>query len=305
MPGRGARRTGRGARPRGHRRRQRQHRRNRRGPGRLRRADRRRAPGPQHRVCGGRQHRLRPVDGRARPPAQPRRHRPRGRDRGAGEPPRRAPARRRGRRRCCTRPTARCSRSRAASSTSRASRCASRRRASCWTHAVRTARCAIAATRTAGTGRWLDPPLPVDCPAAACVLFRRELLEPRPLDPDFPLFFNDADLARRIRHAGFTLDVVPAARAGHAGATSVKRADVMGVRAEWVASLRRYPAPECGSGPGAGRCGRSSWPTPSFMAIQHAVRRGRPETPSLVRGTLGGLGLPGGRPPLFSRPRRG
>ena len=145
----------------------------------------------------------------------------------------------------------------------------------------------------------IDTPLAVDCPAAACVLARRELLEPRPLDPELPLFFNDAELWRRLRAGGWTLDVVPGATAVHAYAASVRRVDRARMRAEWVAAVRRYLAPELGP------LGRATLYA-LFLgdavaaAVLHKLGRGGPETPAEVRGTLGGLGLPGGAQPWLT-----
>lgn len=152
---------------------------------------------------------------------------------------------------------------------------------------------------TAGLRR----PLAVDCPAAACLLIRRELLEPRPLDPDFPLFFNDADLARRIRARGLTLDVVPAAGAAHGYGTSIRRAERLPIRAEWVVALRRYMRHDLGP---LGRV--ALWGILVLDAltagVRHALRRGDDATLSHFRGTLGGLGLPGGPPPWLTPVRR-
>jgi hypothetical protein len=68
------------------------------------------------------------------------------------------------------------------------------------------------------------------------------------------------------------------------------------MRAEWVASLRRY----------AGR----HWSTPARAALPAllladaaagaALYLARREDPREVRGTLGGLGLPGGPAPLLT-----
>jgi GT2 family glycosyltransferase len=145
-------------------------------------------------------------------------------------------------------------------------------------------------------------PVEVDCPAAACVLARRAVLEPRPFDERFPLFFNDAELCRRVRAGGGRIEVVPAAGAAHGYGTSVRRLDDARRRAEWVASLVRYA---------------DAWPARSRAllvaglvgdalagAALERAGRGRPDTPALWRGTLGGLGLPGGAAPWLSAPAR-
>jgi N-acetylglucosaminyl-diphospho-decaprenol L-rhamnosyltransferase len=146
----------------------------------------------------------------------------------------------------------------------------------------------------------LAGPLEVDCPAAACVLLRRELLEPRPLDPGLPLFFSDAELFRRSRAAGWRFEVLPAATAFHGYGTSHRRLDVSRRRAEWIASLWRYARAwrpwqrallAAGLALDAGAA-----------ALMRALGRSRPDTEAYVRGTLGGLGLPGGVEPWLSAP---
>lgn len=146
-------------------------------------------------------------------------------------------------------------------------------------------------------------PVAVFCPAAACVMGARAELEPAPLDEAFPLFFNDGELCARLLRAGRRVEIVPAATAAHGYGTSVaraQRADPARMRAEWVASLRRY----------AGRL----WPRPARAALTAALLAdaaigavlclAHREDPREVRGTLGGLGLPGGPPPLLTPTRR-
>jgi GT2 family glycosyltransferase len=146
-------------------------------------------------------------------------------------------------------------------------------------------------------------PIEVFCPAAACVMARRSDLLPQPFDERFALFFNDGDLCARLLRAGRRAQIVPAARAAHGYGTSVSRAQVADparMRAEWVASLRRYAA--------------RWWRRPSRAALGPLLLldavagaalclAGR-EDPREVRGTLGGLGLPGGPPPLLTPVRR-
>jgi len=166
--------------------------------------------------------------------------------------------------------------------------------------------------RLAG-GRWLAhrryadlwphaqrAPVAVDCPAAACVLARREVLEPAPFDESFPLFFNDAELCRRVRAAGWAIEVVPSARAAHGYGTSLRRLDDARRRAEWVASLVRYGA----AWPPASRALLVSGLVADALAgaALEKAGRGRPDTGALWRGTLGGLGLPGGTEPWLSPP---
>ncbi len=142
-------------------------------------------------------------------------------------------------------------------------------------------------------------PVAVFCPAAACVMATRHDLQPAPFDESFPLFFNDGDLCRRLQRAGRHAEIVPAATAVHGYGTSVARAqhaDPARMRAEWVASLRRY----------AGRW----WPRSARAVLAAALLvdaaagaalcLAHREDPREVRGTLGGFGLPGGPPPLLT-----
>jgi N-acetylglucosaminyl-diphospho-decaprenol L-rhamnosyltransferase len=146
-------------------------------------------------------------------------------------------------------------------------------------------------------------PVAVFCPAAACVMAARADLEPAPFDERFPLFFNDGDLCARLERAGRRAEVVPAARAAHGYGTSVGRAqsaDPARMRAEWVASLRRYAARWWSSPQRAGLTALLLADAVAGAALCLARR----EDPREVRGTLGGLGLPGGPPPLLTPVRR-
>jgi hypothetical protein len=146
-------------------------------------------------------------------------------------------------------------------------------------------------------------PLAVDCPAAACLLARRELLEPRPFDPALPLFFNDAELYRRLRGAGFALEVVPTARALHLYGTSVRAIDRSRMRAEWVAATRRYLRPVLPPGGRATLFGLFLADALSAAALQ-ALGRAEDNPTDDWRGTLGGLGLPGGARPWLTQTGR-
>lgn len=82
----------------------------------------------------------------------------------------------------------------------------------------------------------------VEQPAAACLLLRRDRLGGRLFDPSYPLFFNDTDLARRLRAAGHCLYVAQV-RATHHGGASIARA--RGRHRSWIRrqyddSLLRY-----------------------------------------------------------------
>ena len=154
---------------------------------------------------------------------------------------------------------------------------------------------------------WADgpprEPVAVFCPAAACVMATRRELKPAPFDERYPLYFNDGDLCARLHGAGRGVEIVPAATAAHGYGTSVGRAQRAAparMRAEWVASLRRYTA--------------SHWSRPRQLALTAllladaavgaALSLVHREDPREVRGTLGGLGLPGGSPPLLTPVRR-
>ena len=146
-------------------------------------------------------------------------------------------------------------------------------------------------------------PVAVFCPAAACVMGVRDDMLPAPFDERFPLFFNDGDLCARLLRLGRRAEVVPAARAAHGYGTSVKRAqrsEPARMRAEWVASLRRYAARWWG------RPARAALPVLLLAdaAAAAALCVAKREDPREVRGTLGGLGLPGGPPPLLTPVRR-
>lgn len=149
-------------------------------------------------------------------------------------------------------------------------------------------------------------PTAVFSPAAACVMIRRRDLEPRPFDEAFPLFFNDDDLYERLHGSGRRVEIVPSGGATHGYGTSVRRAqqnEPARMRAEWVASLRRY----------AGR----RWRPPARVALDAALiadaayvyalalaGRGGAGHKHHARGTLGGFGLPGGAPPVLTDARR-
>ncbi|HVF77733.1 MAG TPA: glycosyltransferase family 2 protein [Solirubrobacteraceae bacterium] len=176
-----------------------------------------------------------------------------------------------------------------------------------YTTVGRRADAALRGGRAAATRRYEDlwaggppsDPVAVFCPAAACIMARRSDLQPRPLDERFALFFNDGDLCRRLTDAGRGIEIVPAATAAHGYGTSVgraQRADPARMRAEWVASLRRYAALHWSRPQRAGL-------TVALLAdalAGAALCLARREDPREVRGILGGLGLPGGPPPLLT-----
>ncbi|MDT7549879.1 MAG: hypothetical protein QOE84_2273 [Actinomycetota bacterium] len=143
-------------------------------------------------------------------------------------------------------------------------------------------------------------PMSVDCPAAACVAIWRHLATPRLFDPGFPLLYNDAELDRRLLARGYLIEVVPAAGAAHGYGTSLRRVARARMRAERVASLRRYSAAEWGAF-------RLSllWLAlllDCVLVLPFGVRGRRSGVHrDHIRGTLGGLGLPGGKQPWLAK----
>lgn len=148
-------------------------------------------------------------------------------------------------------------------------------------------------------------PVTVDVPAAACVLLRTESLPEPVLDPDFRLFFNDVDLFRRLREAGWSVAVVPSAVATHAHGASHRQLRADAKRAEQVHGLRTYT--------------HTWWSRPRSVLLDALLLldalaclalslqgRNRTRWRHRGRGTLGAFGLPFGTPPFLSvgqRPR--
>jgi acetyltransferase-like isoleucine patch superfamily enzyme len=148
----------------------------------------------------------------------------------------------------------------------------------------------------------IEAPVVVDCPAAACVVLWRRPLEPRPMDPALPLMFNDGDLYRRLRSKGYRCEIVPDAAATHLYGASLRRVPRARMRAETVAALRRYSATW---GP------LQRWALWLGLAadgaagvVETTIRPGGAQSAQRgrARGTLGGLGLPGGVEPWLTPP---
>lgn len=139
-------------------------------------------------------------------------------------------------------------------------------------------------------------PVAVDCPAAACVVTWRELVRDRLFDPGLPLLFNDADLHRRLRRLSYRLEVVPAATAEHGYGTSIRKVVHARMKAERLASLRRYVARDWG----LARCA-ALWLLltldAAFLLMPALIGRRRRHNRALLRATIGGLGFPGGYAP--------
>jgi len=88
----------------------------------------------------------------------------------------------------------------------------------------------------------LTHPQPVEQPAAAALLVRREVFtEVGPLDERFtPAWFEDVDYCRRLAAAGKTIFVVPAARARHFGGASLEHVPFAEFIALWYRNMWLY-----------------------------------------------------------------
>ena len=148
----------------------------------------------------------------------------------------------------------------------------------------------------------ITEPVAVDCPAAACVVIWRQLMQPRPMDPRFPLLFNDGDLYRRIRGKGYRADIVPGAGAMHLYGASLRRVPRARMRAEMVAGLRHYTTNWSPLRRWAVWLGLAA--DGAIGVVETAVKPGGADTAARgqARGTLGGLGLPGGVKPWLTPP---
>ena len=82
----------------------------------------------------------------------------------------------------------------------------------------------------------------VEQPPAACLMVKRAAAGDTLFDEDYPLFFNDADLARRLNATGHCR-YVASVTATHVGGASISRARRRGkawIRREYDRSLLRY-----------------------------------------------------------------
>ncbi len=82
---------------------------------------------------------------------------------------------------------------------------------------------------------------PVEQPQASSLLLRRAAVERCGglFDPQFPIFFNDVDLCRRLHAAGWTVWYLAQARVRHWGGASTSQAGPAMIR-ESHRSLRRF-----------------------------------------------------------------
>jgi len=90
----------------------------------------------------------------------------------------------------------------------------------------------------------LDGPQPIDVdqPAAACLLVRRDVvLGLGGFDEDFaPAWFEDVDLCRRLKAAGWRILLAPDARFVHRGGEAMRALGLTRFSEIWYRNLRRY-----------------------------------------------------------------
>ena len=83
-------------------------------------------------------------------------------------------------------------------------------------------------------------PRPIEQPSASVLLLRREVLPPdHVLDEAFPIFFNDVELAWRLRRAGHELWMTPQSRAYHVHGASTRQLGPA-LQRQHLAALVRY-----------------------------------------------------------------
>jgi GT2 family glycosyltransferase len=88
----------------------------------------------------------------------------------------------------------------------------------------------------------LSQPVPIEQPAAAALLLRRDAFEDvGPLDEQFaPAWFEDVDYCRRLAAAGKEIWVVPAARVRHFGGSSRENLTFSQFADIWYGNMWRY-----------------------------------------------------------------
>jgi GT2 family glycosyltransferase len=83
--------------------------------------------------------------------------------------------------------------------------------------------------------------VPVDWLSGACMLVRRAAFERvRGFDEGYFLYWEDADLCRRLRHAGYHVRYVPGSTAVHRVGHSSRTASVLATRAFHASAYRYY-----------------------------------------------------------------
>ena len=85
-------------------------------------------------------------------------------------------------------------------------------------------------------------PVPVDNLSGACMFLRREVVEQvGGFDEAYNFYFEDCDLSRRIRQAGWQMHIVPDAEIVHFGGASLGRALVAAKIEEYRSACRFFP----------------------------------------------------------------
>ncbi len=81
----------------------------------------------------------------------------------------------------------------------------------------------------------------IEQPGAACLVMRRSLLETIGLfDEQFPIFFNDVDLCKRIWGAGYEIHVLSDAHITHHGGASIRKMPKEDLSRSAVDGIYRY-----------------------------------------------------------------
>ena len=88
----------------------------------------------------------------------------------------------------------------------------------------------------------LAEPRPIEQPAAAALMIRREVFEEvGPFDEQFsPAWFEDVDYCRRLANAKKTVYVVPAASVRHVGGASLEHISFARFKEVWYRNMWRY-----------------------------------------------------------------
>lgn len=135
----------------------------------------------------------------------------------------------------------------------------------------------------------------VDCPAAACVALRKAAL-PDPIFPsELPLMFNDGALYRTMRATGFRVAIAASASARHGHGTSIRRLRRDRYRAEFVQAALVYTRHHWTRRRRAAAI--ALFLMDGIAQVATGVARRDRALVSEARGTLGGLGIPGGARP--------
>jgi len=81
----------------------------------------------------------------------------------------------------------------------------------------------------------------VDQPAGAALLIKGELIRKLDgFDPNFPMFFNDVDLCKRVRNAGYEIWFMPEYSIIHLGGVSVKQVKIKMTLSSHVSFFRYF-----------------------------------------------------------------